>query len=230
MYTHLFFDLDRTLWDFDTNSTETLTEIISDFQLHTHIVFTDNEHFIEVYKKINNELWSAYGNNIITKERVRNERFEMVLRSFNINDAKLALAISDAYIHRSPLKKALMPSAIDVLQYLSGKYTLHIITNGFNDVQFVKLKNSQLESFFTHIITSEKAESKKPAPAIFDFALQVSGATLKNSIMIGDNMEADCIGARRFGMDQIFYNTDNIIHQEKFTHEVSSLLELKRIL
>jgi putative hydrolase of the HAD superfamily len=230
MYTHLFFDLDRTLWDFDTNSTETLTEIISDFQLHTHIGFTDNEHFIEVYKKINNELWSAYGNNIITKERVRNERFEMVLRSFNINDAKLALAISDAYIHRSPLKKVLMPSAIDVLQYLSGKYTLHIITNGFNDVQFVKLKHSQLESFFTHIITSEKAESKKPAPAIFDFALQVSGATLKNSIMIGDNMEADCIGARMFGMDQIFYNTDNIIHQEKFTHEVSSLLELKRIL
>ena len=151
MYNHIFFDLDRTIWDFDTNSTETLMEIISDFQLHTYTGFTDTENFIEVYKKINNELWSAYGNNTITKERLRNERFERVLHLFNINDAKLALAISDAYINRSPLKKALMPSAIDVLQYLSGKYTLHIITNGFNDVQFVKLKNSQVEHFFTHI-------------------------------------------------------------------------------
>jgi YjjG family noncanonical pyrimidine nucleotidase len=229
-YKHIFFDLDRTLWDFENNSRQTLTELIREFKLDTNPGFTSEADFIFRYKHINDLLWEQYRNNAVEKETVRNERFMRTFQHFNIHDPFLALQVSNAYIERSPLKTGLLPHANEILEYLSAKYCLHVITNGFNDVQFIKIENSGIKKYFTHIITSDEARSKKPSPEIFHYSLQLAGADPANSLMIGDSIGADCIGARNAGIDQVYFNPQEIPHSEALTFEIRDLVELKKIL
>jgi putative hydrolase of the HAD superfamily len=118
---------------------------------------------------------------------------------------------------------------MDTLQYLHEKYHLHLITNGFEEVQITKIKVSGIGQFFREVITSEKAGALKPDPRIFRYALDATGAVLTESIYIGDNLEADIIGARKAGWPQVYFNPDGLPHQEVITHEIRSLKELQTI-
>ena len=224
-YLHIFFDLDRTLWDFDSNSTETLNEIFNTYDLGRYI--DDPADFISTYHKINLGLWDLYRKGQMTKKILRTERFLRSLEKFGIQDETLAKKIGAEYLRVSPLKTILLPHTHEILEYLHPSYRLHIITNGFLRTQEIKMRNCRLDQYFTSMTTSETVGHNKPRPEIFHHALSSVHARKEQSLMIGDDLNVDIAGARNFGMDQVFFNTDDIRHNDPVTYEIRSLLELK---
>jgi putative hydrolase of the HAD superfamily len=225
-YKHLFFDLDRTLWDFEANSLITLEEIFINKGLKELGIPNFNS-FLEYYTTYNHHLWELYKVGKIEKEHLSVERFYGSLRHFNIHDQQLASLIANDYITISPTKTKLFPDTIMVLQKLSENYQLHIITNGFNEVQFVKLKNSGLEPFFQEVITSEMIGVQKPNPKIFEYALQQANAQAADSVMIGDDQDGDIKGAQNAGMKQVYVNYD---HQKLLCQPTWHIHSLKDLL
>jgi putative hydrolase of the HAD superfamily len=171
-----------------------------------------------------------YRDNKISKSLLRSERFGLTLNEFSVDDNDLAVKIGDEYIKKCPLQTTLFPYAVEILNYLKTKYKLHIITNGFDEVQHIKLKASGLTHFFSEIVTSEKVDVKKPDPKIFNYALTKAKTTSVKSIMIGDDLPVDILGAKQVGMSQIYFNPDKKNHNEKIDYEISSLDQIKEIL
>jgi len=223
---HIFFDLDHTLWDFEKNSEEALAEIIEHCQDKCNFNFTLEE-FLEIYKPINDKMWELYRENKIAKEELRIRRFGDALIHFGITDVKIAEFIADEYVKISPRKKNLFPHAMEALDYLSKKYTLHIITNGFNEIQSTKLKMSKIDIFFDKVITSEAIGVKKPHPLIFSHALEQAGAKPEESLMVGDNYEADIVGALNSNIPAIYFNMDL---KHKLHDNVKQITNLKELI
>ncbi|MRT94528.1 YjjG family noncanonical pyrimidine nucleotidase [Ancylomarina sp. 16SWW S1-10-2] len=228
-YKHIFFDLDRTLWDFDKNSEKTLKQLYRDFGLQN--TFGNFLFFKERYEYHNKKLWIAYYQKRIEKEELSYRRFYITLKEAGQDDIELAKEIAQEFLDLSPLQTEIFPNTHSCLDYLKSKaYKLHIITNGFNEVQGRKLQNSKLDSYFTKVITSEDAGANKPHAQIFEFALNQTGAKPDECIMIGDDLNTDIKGARNMGMDSIYFNPKKIKHTEKVTFEVENLKELIDIL
>lgn len=228
-YKHIFFDLDRTLWDFDSNSLETFHDLYLIYNVAGKLN-CDFTSFHHTYVKHNTQLWDAYRKGEIAKDFLSLHRFLFTLNEFGCNDKEMAANMAKDYVRISPQKKILLPHAIEILDYLKPNYQLHIITNGFVEVQYTKLKNSGLDTYFTNTIISEEAGCQKPETCIFKFAMEKAAAIAEESLMIGDDLKVDVLGAKQAGMDQIFYNTGGIIHDEEITYEISSLMDLKFIL
>lgn len=228
-YKHLFFDLDHTLWDFETNSSRSLSELYSQFNL-SGLGVDDLDEFVAAYQRINDGCWAEYRAGRMSKDVLRTARFEKTLEEFGVYNSPVAAAFGLEYVRISPYKTGLLPGALDVLSALHGKYELHIITNGFEEVQHIKIKESKLENYFNEIITSEQAGCKKPDIRIFEFAAERTKALPAESIMIGDSLEADIVGARNAGFDQVYFNPKGEDHGEILTHEIKHLNELLAIL
>lgn len=228
-YKHIFFDLDHTLWDFKTNSRLALKEIFIAFELNEKGIPSDT-HFIDVYEKYNYKMWAEYRNGKMSKETLRTERFRQSLSHLGVKDKKMSNLIADYYVDHSPYKKVLFPNAIDVLSELNKEYTLHIITNGFEEIQAIKIENSGLSHFFNEIITSEQAGYKKPDPAIFRYSLNKTKADVSESLMVGDNQLVDIEGAQKVGMDGILFNPEKEDLIVNPTYEVNDLSEILSIL
>ncbi len=228
-YKHIFFDLDHTLWDFERSAEETKRELFGELKLKERGI-ESYEVFREKYIAINQALWALYREDIIEKEELNFRRFYDTLFLFGIDDRRLGETMADSFIEGITTKTYLFPFTRELLDYLHPKYPLHIITNGFEEVQYGKLKNSGLGAYFTRIITSEAAGSKKPDPDIFIYALKETGALACESLMIGDDLEIDMAGARQIGMDQLFVNHENIKHNETVTLEVFALDQIMKIL
>lgn len=224
-YQHIFFDLDETLWDFQTNSREALQEIAVSYNFSARGI-SSIETFLDAYFPINEKMWEHFRNGIVDMNGLRYKRFEETFKLFNINDAVFTNEIANAYTTIAPQKTNLIPHAKEVLDYLSEKYTLHIITNGFEEVQQIKVKNCDLQKYFKTITSSEKSGYKKPDERMFHYAFSQANAQAQNSIMIGDSLEADILGAKNVGMDQVYFNPQKKGHQEQITYETSSLNEL----
>lgn len=229
-YQHLFFDLDHTLWDFEANSHDTLHEVYHHNRLHETLT-PDFNAFFERYSYHNKRLWDRYHHGFIKQEELRWKRMWHALLEFKLGDEKLSKLMSQQYLEILPTKTKLFPYTIEIIEYLRCKgYQLHLITNGFEEVQLGKLRNSQIEHFFGEVITSERAMSLKPHKEIFDYAMQQTGAATHNSIMIGDNLDADIKGAMDAGLDTIFVNH---IHEKtdlQPTYIIHHLKELEDIL
>lgn len=222
---HIFFDLDHTLWDFETNSDFAFKTI---FKKHNVPVRLDK--FLNYYRNINQEYWKLYREDKITKDVLRIGRLKDTFTKINVSVSdKLIDNLSVDYIEVLPSYNELFEGAIEILNYLKPKYKLHVITNGFNEVQYKKLKNSGLSPYFEQIITSEDAGVKKPNPIIFNYALKKAAATSKESIMIGDNYEADVMGAIDNGIDAIYFNVKKVPVSHTIK-SISSLLEIKKYL
>lgn len=226
---HVFFDLDHTLWDFDSNSAETLTELYHRHALQSHGV-EDPKHFVATYQEVNEECWAEYRVGTMNKEELRSVRFHRTLIKYGVDEDELAEAFGDDYVQMSPYKKGLIDGTIEVLEYLSQSYELHIITNGFEEVQHIKIQESGLRQYFGEVITSEQAGFKKPAPGIFEYAAQKTNAVPEKSLMIGDGLDTDVLGARKAGFHQVFFNPQGLKHEETPSHEISHLRELMDIL
>ncbi|RPH25967.1 MAG: noncanonical pyrimidine nucleotidase, YjjG family [Bacteroidales bacterium] len=228
VYKHIFFDLDRTLWDFDQNMIDALRDIFFDFNLDS--IFPDIHTFINVFTKHNDYLWEKYRLGELKKDLLRFKRFDMTLRDYGVNEPLISKKMGEEFIRIIPLKTALVPHAREVLEYLKPKYKLHIITNGFDEVQFPKLEKCHLANFFEKVVTSETSGYHKPCPEAFGYSLSSVNAKKEESIMVGDDLEIDIVGAKKFGMDQIYFNRYSISHKTKPTHEINSLMEIKKIL
>lgn len=226
-YTNLFFDLDRTLWDFEANAIEAFQDIFVDYSLQRY--FPGVESFVQTYEKYNEELWDQYRKGLIKKDFLRNYRFKLTLMDYGVDDDVLARKISDRYLEVAPQKSNLVPGTQEVISHLSGKYRLYILTNGFSEVQGVKMKSTGLDRHFKYMFTSDEAGYQKPNPKIFEYALKNLNAKKVESIMIGDDLEVDVLGAKHFGMDQVFFNPKKVNHREELTYEINSLKELLAI-
>lgn len=224
---HIFFDLDRTLWDFEKNSQEALFEIFVDKQLAQKGIPSFND-FIKTYKTLNEHYWELYRLGQLPKEILRTIRFEKTLENFGIIDTKLSKEIGEDYVQISPHKTHLFPYAIDVLGYLSNnKIQLHIITNGFNEVQFIKLEKSGLMPFFDEIVTSENAGVQKPNAAIYHYSMTKAKTNANESLMIGDEPEIDVKGALDVGMKGLVFNPKQ--DKQHSYDEITCLSDLKKL-
>jgi YjjG family noncanonical pyrimidine nucleotidase len=223
--TDIFFDLDHTLWDFDVNSELAFAIILK--KEHPTIEIAD---FIEKYAPINQACWKLYQYDKITHAELRYNRLKHTFDALEyfVSDGQIE-SIAHDYIQILPENNRLFDGTIEVLEYLEKKYNLHIITNGFAEVQYKKINNSNIGSFFKTITNSEMAGVKKPNPTIFEYALNLAQANKENSIMIGDCLEADVQGALDAGLDAIFFN-DKKIPVKQNIKQVNHLLELKKFL
>ena len=228
-YQHLFFDLDHTLWDFEKNAADTLHALYSTFGLHQFGKFSSTD-FYKKYSYINQRMWRKYHEGKITQQELREQRFVTTLTKLGLTPEQVPAGLHEAFTSICPTKTAVFPFTYEVLSYLKQKYTLHIITNGFKEVQAIKMNASNLLPYFSEVVTSECVGCIKPDKKIFEHAMQRAGVTAKESLMIGDSLEADMLGAQNAGIDQVFFNPDKKRHNFRVTHEISCLSELMDIL
>lgn len=228
-YKNIFFDLDRTLWDFEKSALETFEEIFEKYQLAAKGIPGVTE-FHQKYSVHNRRLWELYRADMLAKEILIWKRFHLTLLDYGIDDKVLAEALGKDYVEISPLKVNLFPHVMETLEYLAPKYHLHLITNGFQEVQQVKIKASGMDKYFQQLITSEEAGVKKPDSKIFYYALEKTGALADESLMIGDDYPTDIEGARKVGIDQVFFDPDGISPESNCTYKINDLLSLREIL
>jgi len=227
---HLFFDLDNTLWDFDRNSKTVLQNLFraNNFEVRLGVDF---EKFHSFYYEKNNELWHLYYFNKIKKEELRYKRFHDTFLNFGLNDLQLSKSIAEDYVNISPYSKHLMPGCIEVLEYLGKDYDLHIITNGFKEVQNIKIDNCGLRNYFKQIIISEEHGLTKPHAEIFRLGERLAKTTAEKCMMIGDNWVSDIEGANGAGWKAVYFgNQVPENHKIKNLNVITNLEELKKLL
>jgi HAD superfamily (subfamily IA) hydrolase, TIGR02254 len=206
IYDHLFFDLDNTLWDFTTNSRLAMHETLVQTKLLSQL--PDFDIFFNEYEKINSALWNKYHTKQITKQKLISERFCLSFNVFGLDNLNWG-DINSLYLENMALQNHLFQDTIETLEALKTKgYLMHIITNGFKEVQYKKIENCRLTPFFTKIFISEETQSIKPHREIFEYALKSTNAKKKKSIMIGDSWDTDIMGAINFGIDQVMFSRD----------------------
>ncbi|MDE3212303.1 MAG: YjjG family noncanonical pyrimidine nucleotidase [Bacteroidota bacterium] len=229
-YRQIFFDLDHTLWDFDANAKESLSELYEYFDLDSRLV-TPFELFYKTYLHHNAILWDRFEKGYITSEELKWKRMWRSLLDFKIADETLARQMSAKFLEILPTKKRVFDYTFEILDYLTEKgYGLHLITNGFEKTQRSKLMHSRLDRYFTHVITSETSQSMKPQKEIFEYALKQAHGKAEDSIMIGDNPSADIEGAMNAGIDTVFVNHIHTEIPQKPTYTIYHLKELETIL
>ena len=223
---HLFFDLDHTLWDFEKNSANSFEVIFRKNSININLNI-----FLKHYKPINKYYWKLYREERVTKDELRYARFKEAFDAieYSITD-EMIHNLSEDYINELPNHNELFTDTKSVLNFLKEKYRLHIITNGFNEIQYRKIINSGIKSYFDQIITSDSVNVKKPNPLIFNHALKIAGASVDESVMIGDSYEADILGALNVGMQAIYCNFENEPIFDDDIKMIKELSELKQIL
>jgi YjjG family noncanonical pyrimidine nucleotidase len=228
-YKCIFFDLDHTLWDYETNSMESLKELFEQYRLQSRGVklFED---FFQKFRSVNLSLWDLYDTGKITSDIIRTERFKQILDAFDAYEEQLSEDLSRDYLTLCPTKCNLMPGAVETLEYLSNQYSLTVVTNGFDEIQNIKLSSGKLHQYFEHIITSQKAGHRKPSKEIFDYALKMNGANHYEAIMIGDNLITDIGGAKNASIDTVLFNPEQLEHEAEVHYEINELNQLRQIL
>ncbi|MCD6355027.1 MAG: YjjG family noncanonical pyrimidine nucleotidase [Prolixibacteraceae bacterium] len=227
-HTHLFFDLDNTLWDFKKNSEVAMYSTFVHFNLKLqHIAF---DQFFEVYSKNNHRLWADYRHKKVGKKELIRKRFQQTFDELGIAKTDPE-QMNTFYLHEMPKQNILIEGALETLDYLkSKKYLMFIITNGFMEVQYKKLKNSGLSPFFQKVFISEDIKAPKPNYEIFEYAIKSANAPKTKSLMIGDDWESDILGALNFGIDAIYLNTENVHCSFSSLNNKSKLSQIKKMI
>lgn len=229
-YQHIFFDLDHTLWDFEANAKDSIAEVFETTHLRAKGIENFDDFFAR-YSVHNTRLWDLYTKGRIKQDVLKWKRMYLAMLDFKIADETLARQMDGQFLSILPTKSKLFPHTFEVLDYLRAKnYHLHLITNGFDTIQAGKLQSSKLTPYFEQVVTSEKSNSLKPRPEIFQFALDESKARMDESIMIGDNQDADIKGASDFGLDTVWVNHIQAEKKQPSTYTITSLEQLKSIL
>lgn len=221
---HIFFDLDNTLWDHRRNAYLTIKDLFDKEEI-TLKYNIDFEEFHSVYHEINEKLWEQIRDGEIDKEYLRKHRFYDTFKHFGIDDLGLSMFFEEHFLDKIINYNHLVESAEYILDYLKAKnYTLHIISNGFQEVTERKCILSGIDHYFQTITSADSVGVRKPNPAIFEYSLGLSEAKKEESILIGDDWIADVIGAQNFGMDVIFFD---VLNENK---EVENLKVIKHLL
>ena len=230
MYTHLFFDLDHTLWDFEANSDAVLRRLWEEHRLEERGI-KDCGEFCNRYRAHNTKLWAKFRAGAIRRDELRWKRHWLALLDFAVADSRLAYEMSAAYLEWLPTQTSLIAGAKELLEHCKLRgYAMHLITNGFELTQWQKLQSAGIADYFGEMITSERCDAMKPRKEIFEFALRCTDAKAKDSLMIGDALEVDVIGAMSAGLDAVYFNPQCLLHDAKPTYEVADLQELIAVL
>ena len=231
VYKNLFFDLDDTLWAFSVNAQSTFFEM---YQKHRYgRFFPSFEHFYQLYQQRNHQLWMDYAAGKVTKEELNRRRFVYPLHVVGVPQAEeIAKAFANDFFQVIPTKSEVIPYAHEVLQELSTRYNLYILSNGFHELQRHKMQSAGLDGYFNDIILSDDIGILKPDARLFQHALKVANATVADSLMIGDSWESDVAGAAAIGMHQAYFcpkaNTSSFPFQP--TYLITDLRQLLEIL
>ena len=226
-YKHIFFDLDNTLWDFDKSSMLAFEKVFEQFDLINYGIPSAKE-FHKTYFVYNNQLWEQYRQGKIDKEFLKNERFRLPLEDYGIYDECLAHELGESYTDYAARLVALVPNTIEILTYLKEKnYKIHLITNGFLEVQSIKMQASGLDKYIDKTFVSEVVGYKKPDHRIFYHAMKEVGGTTENCVMIGDDLSVDILPAKEIGMPHIYFNRKQTPHNEILDYEIKDLIEIK---
>ncbi len=225
--TNIFFDLDHTLWDFEANSILAFEKLLKKYDIPVNI-----DDFISVYEPINMQYWADYAKGLKTKNEVKYNRLIDTFKELKIDVTTNTInLLADGYLDFLKEEKILMNGTVELLDYLKDKYKLHILTNGFKEVQNDKMNNSGIAHYFDQIISSEEIGKLKPHPEVFNYALKKANTFAHNSYMIGDNLKSDILGARNVGMYVIHFDPDNmsdidtkIIPKVQYLHEIKAIL------
>lgn len=221
--TDLFFDLDHTLWDFEKNSALAFQNVFD-----YHKIEMDLPGFLKIYEPINFDYWKRYRDEEVTKQELRRGRLTDTFKHLKLEfPIEVIDAMAVSYIDFLPNNNHLFEGTIELLDFLKPNFNLHIITNGFEEVQYKKLINAHIDSYFKTVTNSERVGVKKPNPKIFHHALQLANTTPENSMMIGDNFEADILGAKAVGMHTLFFNPNGTSNEQH--PSVQQLLEIKKL-
>lgn len=221
---HIFFDLDHTLWDYDRNATETLDNLYVEFQLESYGLFPfDN--FLKAFRKANIRVWDEFEESNMNQFELRHKRLELVFEEFGLKPVDIE-GFNEAYYLQCSTGIHLVDGALELVSRLSKNYPLHIITNGFEDIQYVKLEKTGLSPFFQTVTTSEKAASKKPNPEYFYFALDLAHANRSESLIVGDGLRTDVVGAKNSGLEVIWFNPDGKQSPYPEVPQIKHLLDL----
>ena len=227
-YRCFLFDLDRTLWDFETNAHDAILLLLDKYQLRDRI--DDFERFYQLYAQHNLRLWDQYEKGLLSQAVLRSLRFEVTLQEFAIDDRNLAATFGEEYLEVMPTQTALMPHTKEVLAYLHSKgCQMGIISNGFKQVQYTKLELSGIARFFQRVFISEEVGVHKPHPDIFRAAVTAFNAKKSDCLMVGDDFAKDIEGAQVFGIDQFFYNHLHIPCEGGPTYESDTLLDIIKL-
>lgn len=228
-YKHLFFDLDHTLWDFEQNAADALKHIYADFKLEEYKIGLGE--FQVNFSKFNKYYWQLLDSKQITHQELREKRFVATMEALGQPiGTSTGLTMNEAFIKYLPLGKALINGTLEVLEALQPAYELHLITNGYYDLQKHKIVNSGISKYFNKLVTNDVAGALKPDPIIFQKGLDLAHAQAHESLMIGDNFDSDVIGALNFGIDVVFYNPERTITNRQPTFEIENLTDLIKIL
>lgn len=228
-YKHLLFDLDHTLWDYDRNAFESLSDLYHQFDLKS-LGIPSADDFFSTFKRENGALWKLHNVNLIDKAGIRANRFPNIFKAYEIDVRAVPGDLEQAFNQLTPAKQHLLPGAIEILDYLKSSYALHIITNGFEDTQYTKLTASGISNYFDVVVTSESSGFTKPDKRIFDFTLKQLKTQPTECLMIGDNADTDILGAINAAIDQVWFNPHQQIVDIKATFEIKALEELKLVL
>jgi putative hydrolase of the HAD superfamily len=228
-YQHLFFDLDHTLWDYDRNVQESLTELHDVYQLVNRGIDSP-EKFIESFYNVNFKLWALYDIGKIDKDSLREKRFKLVFENAGADPDLVPKLLEEDFMHRTSSKPHVLPYTFEILEYLRPNYGLHIISNGFNESQAKKMEASGLTPYFDLVITSETTGHKKPDPRIFQYALDKLGIKNTETIMIGDNPNSDILGAIRANIDNVYFDPHQKGIEHQPTYTIRHLKELEGLL
>ena len=225
-YNYIFLDLDDTIWDFHANAKASLHDVYFDRKLNEH--YPDFEHFFHLYARRNLELWSQYGQGLITKDYLIVERFRHLLSHAGIQAHEMALNMNTDFLDILSTKTILMPYAGELLEYCTARHLpMTIISNGFTEVQYRKLRNSNIEQYFTHVVLSEAVGALKPSREIFEYALKLNNARADETLMIGDSFDADILGAVGAGIDAVYLN--NTGNETEIPEKVTQISSLKEV-
>ena len=233
-YKDLFIDFDDTLYDTHGNAVIALRETFETFHLDRY--FPDAQVFYDAYWLANIDLWSRYAKGEITRDYLIVERFRRPLsegQGLEVTES-LCLQIGDCFLDFCSSKPGVIEGAHELMDYLKSRgYRMHMASNGFHEVQYKKLDACGLRRYFDTIILSENAGANKPSAAFFHYALSQSGASRQSSLMIGDNLQTDILGALDFGLDAMLFNRWNVAVDESSpspTFVVPSLRDIHNIL
>ena len=226
---YLFFDWDNTVWDFSANSKLAMIECYEKFHLEKH--FGPIENFLPEYYVVNDGLWSDYRKLKITKEELIRTHFNQTFKNLGLDDFELSMKVNEAYLDATTYKKELVPGAEEMLKTLKSRgYKLYVITNGFLEVQKRKMRNSGIEQLFDMSIISDEAGALKPSRKFFDYAFEKTGAVPSETLVIGDDPEADIVGAVEYGLKCIYFNRKHKPCEYKVDAEVADLKDIADLL
>lgn len=228
-YQHLFFDLDHTLWDYDRNVRESLSELFQIYALQ-EVGIPSFEQFFTSFHEVNFQLWDDYNLGKIDKQGLRRDRFPLIFSHAGGDPTAIPAPFEEDFMHRTSSKPHLFPHSKEILNYLKKRYRVHIITNGFDESQAKKMRSSGITDYFELVVTSETTGFKKPDPRIFYHALEQLNAEASACLMIGDNPNSDILGAQRANIDQVYFNPEGKSSPIPATYEIRHLQELEQLL